>query len=285
MINLFESYINKSVCLQEKKKQRKPRNRDIIRLPQPYTPSPERKAQDSSPRHMSNRSLISSVASKSLPQSPARPVENYFSPRRKNEKLDLNLEKVGKSDSAPLLRKDIAVPNADDHNLALTSARLSRHHFKRDCLTNYSCSLESPQALPYLTDNENSFNRIPDNHLRRQRRPSISLPDLRMAGFLVQSGSSSPSSESESKDLSCCEGTDNDDDVFAQRYPNRRVFNNINSPKHPEKQLTLPEINQSRSCQQSPSLAKKNISPLARSRKYSNSDDHLNRIAVSQVST
>ena len=292
IMHLLESYNNKSVCLQDKKKQRKPRNRDI-RLPLAFSPSPERRAQYSSPRHVTNRSIVNITNSSSLPNTPIGRGESLLSPRR-NGKLGLDLVKSGndlysKSGSAPLLRKNISLDQDDEHNLTLTSARMSRQNFKHDSLTNYSCSLESPSTLPYLKINGHNSVDIPDSHIRRQRRPSISLPDLRIAGSinLVQSGGSTPTSEPDYKikELGDDEITDTEDDVFSQSFPNRKLHSSFNTLKPPEKQLTLPEINQSRSCHQSPNITRKNISPLARSRKYSNSDDHINRVAVSQRST
>ena len=299
VITLFESYINKSVCLQDKKKPRKPRNRDVIRLPLAYSPSPERKAQCPSSGHVTSRSTKSSLAFQSLPNSPStrRNAEGNFTPRHTHGKVDLNLsmsskELYSKSDSAPLIRKSISLENEERPSLTLTSAKLSRHHYKRDSLYHQSTTLQSPRVLPDIESTDANWDKIPENHIRKQRRPSISLPDLRLAGSLVQSGGSSPDSEENGhiRETSFQKETENevedDDSVFSSSYPTAKLFNSVRCSKQSDRQLTLPEIGQHRSSKLSQNFNKnKNISPLARTRKFSNSDDHLNRTALLQGSS
>ena len=281
VISLIESYANKSVCLKNKKKQRKPRNRDAIRLPLAYSPSPERAG------HMTNRSIGKPLISLSLPNSPDRTMENYFSQRPRQSKVDLKLniggrELYSKCDSAPVVRSDVTVDNGEAHPLALTSARLERHHYKRDSLHHQPSSLQSDDVLPDLDIDIGNRDFIPDNHLRKQRRPSISLPDLRMAGFLVQSGGSTPTSEDDSgsdseylKDSS--PELDQEDNVFTQSYQSTKVARGVKTTKQSDRQFTLPEIGNHSSRVASQFSTTNHISPLARSRKYSNSDDQLQR--------
>ena len=276
VIALLESYANKTVCLQDKKKQGKPRNRETIRLPLAYSPSPERAG------HMTNRSIVTPLKTNSLPNSPGRTMESYLSQRPRPLKVDLKLtidrkELYSKCDSAPVVRSDISVENDDGHALALTSARLERHHYKRDSLRHQPSSLQSNHVLPDL-DPSKDRDTFPDNRLRKQRRPSISLPDLRIAGFLVQSGGSTPTSEedfiSDSERLKDSSPEDEqEDNAFIQSYPRR----GIKTTKQSDRQFTLPEIGNHSSRVSSKVHTTNHISPLARSRKYSNSDDQLQR--------
>ena len=214
-------------------------------------------------------------------------MENYLSPRARPLKVDLKLniggrELYSKCDSAPIMRSDVSVENEEGHPLALTSARLERRHYKRDCLRHQPSSLQSDDALPDL-DFGKDRDSVPDNLLRKHRRPSISLPDLRLEGFLVQSGGSTPTSEDDSiySDSERLKNSspeqEQDDNVFAQDNQNTRVTRRIKTTKQSDKQFTLPEIGNNSSRVSSKYSTTNHISPLARSRKYSNSDDQLQR--------
>ena len=154
--------------------------------------------------------------------------------------------------------------------------------------------MQSPHALPGIEkSNDNDGSSIPENHLRKQRRPSLSLPDLRISGFLVQSGGSTPGSEDgDNKSDKYCDKK-SDDDYHSDKQDNC-VCNELSKHENyqevagllsnPTNNLPLPEIGKRASHTSSKQLVVDNISPLARSRKFSNSDDQLNRTVVLQGS-
>lgn len=286
-LRLFDSYLNKSASL-DKKKVRKPRNRDVIKLPPTYSPSPE-------------RSFRNTSANKEV-QYITHFTCNKEGPRGARSDLKLNINvtqeflnsETGvkeKCDSAPVIRGDRTGREEMVSSLSLSSPKLTRRHHRQDCLLQETLLLNQSRNFPQVKQGDKLMNKngkdldLPDYSLRKQRRPSISLPDLRsVSGFLVNSGSSTPTTESDdfSKRSTPTKSADGDvdeyDDVFSHSCPDTRnrsrpIFKRQSS----EKQVTLPDIHKGQANLSSPAHMRTGITSLARSRKCSSSDDQLQR--------
>ncbi|XP_045183845.2 uncharacterized protein LOC123542203 [Mercenaria mercenaria] len=289
VIKLFDSYLNKTIGL-EKKKKRKPRNRDVIKLPPTYSPSPERSARRPSPKH--EVQYNSNVQCN---------YERLHSTR--NElKLDIDATKSiltsendvrDKCESAPVLRGERICRDEVVSSLSLSSPKLARRHHKQDCLLQETLLLNQSRNFPQVksenkltSKTENKLD-LPEYSLRKQRRPSISLPDLRsVSGFLVNSGSSTPTTEggdiskrsTPTKDDDNVSDDDDDDDVFSRSCPSSRLKSKpIFKRQISERQVILPDINKGNTTLSSSANFSKGITSRTRQRKYSNSDDQLNR--------
>lgn len=286
-MRLFENYMNKSASRlgQKTQKRRKPRSRDVTKnLPPAYSPSPERKCNTSpsSPRKVGylpprNCHSVNKIVDDSPPTMPNSAISD-------------------KCDSAPVRRVEIDTdirPRVEP-SLSLSSPRLMRRHHRQDCLLTETLLHNQSKKLPYFKSDDQSETdqlELPAYSLRRQRRPSISLPDLRnVIGSLVSSGTSSPTTDGGSDSRACSPSPDvqnesETDDVFSNSYP-RAVLTDRRSEKFPygrqlsEQKLLLPEINKGTTTLMTTKSNRKGVSSLVKQRKYSTSDDQINRTVV-----
>lgn len=216
-------------------------------------------------------------------------------------KRELNFEPVikDKCESAPVIRTPRDVITS---TLSLSSPKLIRRHHKQDCLLQETLLSNHSRNFPQMSSRSAKQNggdhelELPEYSLRRQRRPSLSLPDLHSAkGFLVNSGSSTPSTENdrnspsrdkpEDDDKDDSNYVDDDDDVFSRSFPisseemgqKQKSYFRQNSEKH----VVLPEVPKGKTCLMSPAVKRKGLLH-SRLRKYSNSDDQLHRSAYGE---
>lgn len=299
IVRLLDSYINNSAVLDPKKK-RKPRNRDVANLPPTYSPSPERTAKNPSANKVVQYNLNSSCNIYNNRKQTSEQKIDISAARRESSSEHTQKEKC---DSAPVLRGNRTSREEITSSLSLSSPKLVRRHHKQDCLLQETLLLNQSRNFPEVrsqisstvqTETDNTLD-LPEHSLRRQRRPSLSLPDLRSArGFLVNSGSSTPTTEgdrgSPRRDFNDDEDLNNiavdsgdDEEVFSKSCPNpfqknkqgHEMYRRQNSAKY----VTLPEVPKGKTCFMSPSNARRNFKHIDRQRKYSNSDDHLDRSA------
>jgi hypothetical protein len=285
VIRLFDSYMNNTASL-EKKKRRKPRNRDVIKLPPTYSPSPERSA-----RNPSERKEVQYVSKYQCNNDRLQSTGNELKLDIKATKDLTNFENdaKGKCDSAPVIRSERLCREEVVSSLSLSSPKLARRHHKQDCLLQETLLLNQSRNFPQVkaeskfTDRSEDKLELPEYSFRKQRRPSLSLPDLRnVSGFLVNSGSSTPTDSGDISKRSTptknVQNDSDDDDVFSQSCPSYRskskpIFKRQTSEKH----VVLPDINKGNTTLSSPANMRKAVVSLARNRKYSNSDDQLHR--------
>lgn len=264
----------------KRKKVRKPRNRDVIKLPPTYSPSPERSVRNTSGNKEVQYNSQSLCNNKEASQSARTPLRLDLSVTRQHIHSEKEIKE--KCDSAPVVRGDRTARDEMMTSLSLSSPRLARRHHKQDCLLQETLLLNQSRNFPQLKSEnqfENDDNReldLPEYSLRKQRRPSISLPDLRaVSGFLVNSGSSTPTSGSGdiSRENLSVKSADDDfenDDVFSCSCPDtRKKTRPIFKRQTSERQVTFPEIH----------TGKTNLSSPAHMRreKCSSSDDQLQR--------
>ena len=274
-------------CLNNKQqKRRKPRSRDVTKhLPPAYSPSPERKG-DTTPRQSTQttpRKLTPRDSSKHNITHEQYPISESAI--------------VEKCDSAPLVRLASEDRAMFETSLSLSSPRLMRRHHKQDCLLTETLLLNQSKKLPYFKNSNQSVDNTNDidfheYSLRRQRRPSISLPDLRnMMGSLVSSGNSTPTTDggsgspASSPTMDKGQLLDDDDDVFSSSYPTalltgRRAERFTCRRQMSDHQITLPEILPGATTLTTPRQTRKGLSSLVRQRKFSSSDDQINRQIV-----
>lgn len=286
VMKLFEPHMNRTACLAEKsQKRRKPRSRDVTKhLPPAYSPSPERRG-DNSPRN-------------SKQTTPRKLTSRDCSKSDLGEQYPVDLSKsaiLEKCDSAPVIRLASEDRPTLEPSLSLSSPRLMRRHHKQDCLLTETLLLNQSKKLPYFkADNQSTDEEIEFHNysLRRQRRPSLSLPDLRnVNGSLVSSGNTTPTTDggTGSRTSSPVNERDkqknDDDDVFSSSYPttlmsSRRPDKYSCRRQFSEQQITLPEISPGAVTLTTPRTKRKGVSSLVRQRKYSSSDDQINRQVV-----
>ncbi|XP_052787115.1 uncharacterized protein LOC128222223 isoform X2 [Mya arenaria] len=258
---------------------RKPRNRQVAtarELPPAYSPSPERRKGYSSARDI------------------VQTRTNYSNSSYEKEGNGFNNEYESaipdKCDSAPVTRSERALKANAVTSLSLSSPRLNRRHHKQDCLLTETLLNNQNKKFPGLQDTKcNSHDTLepPEYSLNnRKRRPSLSLPDLRnVTGNLVNSGNSTPETGESSSPTNDdqYEDYDTNDDVFSQSYPNahqKEVRQKVVPPylrQQSDNQLSLPNINKGLVSLTGSKSKSKGLTPLGRQRKFSNSDDHLQR--------
>lgn len=293
ILRLFESYRSQSLGRQPRN--RKPRCRDVIRLPMvSYSPT-----RDVHPlklaygKDVRTEKLLKSFQGIQLSKSAS-------SPRLRENLLTLKItSKTGgnsaeKCDSAPVRRSNPHIGRDQmASSLPLSSPRLERLCHKQNCLKsglNYPLNPDNKSQFPPVKgkdDDDKTFETECGGQFRKQRRGSISLPDLRnMSGYLVASGASTPNTGSGANTPDAYASCSEDDDVFAQSYPNATKSQHtkpmIKKHNRLERQCTLPEIN-SGLVSLSGSRNSLGLTPLARQqRKYSTSDDQIHRATVKQ---
>lgn len=292
MLRLLKPYLSTPVDVENKQK-RKPRNRDAIKLPPTYSPSPE--------RSFRNRSANNEVQYVSTSQ-----CNNKLNKANMNTvpgtglKLDINDTKdyvnTGKQskekcESAPITRSDRIYDKTA--SLSLSSAKLVRRHHKNDCLLQETLLFNQSRHFPQVglqtelnfANESRKEHDLPDYSLRKQRRPSLSLPDLRsVSGFLVKSGSSTPTTEGDDDydddrddDVDDVDDVDNDD-VFSHSCPtasSKSKSKQSFTQQKSDRQITLPDINKGRAHLMLPANKQKGVTPLTRNRKCSSSDNLL----------
>ena len=283
VIKLFRSYVDKTVGLLQKKKNRN--HRDAIKLKAAPSVRQERLYVSSAPTESTSEPTSSVNDKNKLLSRPRLNLSTLIKPRETQEKCD----------SAPVTRTN---PNTFDKtqivtSLQLSSPKLQRRFHKENSLLEECFKRNNINILPPMnrTGGDSSNTHIdkdfdlPEYSIRRQRRPSISLPDLRnVTGCLVNSGSSTPCSDTR-EDTDChisdeyrtLEDDINDnEDVFAHTFPaqKRRLHKTSLKQSLTESKVTLPDIHKTISQHD---VTKKVFQPLSRSRKFSNSDDQLQR--------
>lgn len=285
VLRLLNPYLNTSIDAENKKK-RKPRNRDAIKLPPTYSPSPERSFRNRSANKEVQYVSTSQCNSKSASMDIGAGTGLKLDINATKDYLNIGRQPKEKCESAPVTRSDRIYDKTA--SLSLSSAKLIRRHHKNDCLLQetllFNQSRNFPKVHTELTFTNKSGQELdlPDYSLRKQRRPSLSLPDLRnVSGFLVNSGSSTPTTEGDddyddARD-DATDDVDDDDDVFSScprassKSKSKPGFIQHNS----ERQITLPDINKGRTHLLSPANKRKGVTPHMRNRKCSSSDDLL----------
>lgn len=204
-----------------------------------------------------------------------------------------------KCDSAPVSQMNTEIRPTLEPSLSLSSPRLMRRHHKQDCLLTETLLHNQSKKLPYFKTDDHSSSpdqlELPEYSLRRQRRPSLSLPDLRnVSSCLINSGNSTPTTDGGSGSRASSptpeiknktQNYDDDDDVFSSSYPTAiltgRKHDKITfKTQLSEKQGSLPEINKGIVTLTTPRTIRKGINSLVKQRKYSTSDDQLNKQVV-----
>ena len=281
-------------------KRRKPRNRDVTshrQLPPAYSPSPERRlAQNGSGSVMGTHSSPSRSFQSEIRNSPE---SSSFSPSSEN--IPPFCSSQDKCDSAPVTRTERAMVSKGVTSLSLSSPKLSRRHHKHDCLLTETLLSNQNKMFPMVKNvksNSSDLIELPEQGMRRQRRPSISLPDLRnVSGCLINSGASTPDTNSDKSssptqtkyknrsqddDYDDDDNDDDDDDVFSRSYPTnstnatqKEVLPYLRQQSHNE--ISLPRIDTGLLSLTGSTQCKKVSRKLLRQRKYSNSDDQLQR--------
>ncbi|KAL4216518.1 hypothetical protein ACF0H5_024241 [Mactra antiquata] len=293
ILKLFDECSSKT-SRKEKKTRRKPRNKEInaIQLPPAYSPSPERGCRNTP------REKVSPLAERPISQC------NFNSVSKSSH---ITGDPSSCNTDASQSEDDVARSNGKNEvmsSLSLSSPRLVRRHHKQDCLLQETLLLNQSRNFPQMKSlkrddsHEKHGANFPEYSLRKQRRPSLSLPDLRnVSQFLVNSGSSTPTTEgdeSEHKltrldDYSDIRGDgddddyninddESDDDVFSRSYPiSEKTSRSAESQLSRKSNFTLPEISSGKTNMVSPKVSRKGITSLYRRRKFSNSDDQIHR--------
>ncbi|KAH3746755.1 ankyrin repeat domain-containing protein 34B-like [Dreissena polymorpha] len=264
--------------VEEFRKRRKPRNRDVTKqLPPAYSPSPERR--------VGNISNGNGCGGAGIGRGQNSAFSQYSSDSDDHGSNDITTADTCDSDPSTCAERP-AYPRMMT-SLSLTSPKMGRHHHKQDCLLTETLLHNQSKMFPNIAGMRVSSADAADiavnyDNLRRGRRPSVSLPDLRnVTGTLVSSGNSSPAiSATNSEGCSPTPDDPDSDDVFSQSYPTSQLLR-TNGPKvtyqrqQSAGQLSLPDINRGIVTLVSPKSKNIGLSPLVRQRKISNSDDHL----------
>ncbi|XP_033726031.1 uncharacterized protein LOC117315779 [Pecten maximus] len=137
--------------------------------------------------------------------------------------------------------KAIYIDDETNHSLSLSTPKLKRRNFRSSDAIACEAELNLPVILRTdSSDNANDYIKSPLASRLKERRNSLSLPDLRdTSGCLVASGESTPVYPSSSEGYSSEEG---EDSIFCPYKSPRKPVNKQVKKCLSENQITFPKI-------------------------------------------